>query len=126
MNAIINAKLILEDSLIYDGVLLHENGRIVQMGKASEVAVPSHAEVVDAHGLYAAPGLIDIHNHGGPDFLFHEDPLACCKFFLTHGQTTLLPTFYCSLSAEEILDGLEKVQQATATQWGQVIAGLYM
>ena len=36
MHAIVNTKLILEDGIVFDGVLLHENGRIVAAGKRQE------------------------------------------------------------------------------------------
>ena len=74
MNAIINTKLILEDSIIFDGVITFEDGVILQLGKAGEVQIPEGATVIDAKGLYTAPGLIDIHNHGGCDYTFYEDP----------------------------------------------------
>ena len=62
MKAIINTKLILEDSIIFDGVITFADGVIVQLGKASEVEIPEGAEIIDAGGKYTAPGLIDIHN----------------------------------------------------------------
>ena len=126
MTAIINTKLILEDSIIYDGVITFENGVIVELGKASDVTIPEDAVIIDAQGNYTAPGLVDIHNHGGCDYLFHEDPLHCCEFFLKHGQTTLLPTFYCNLTCQQMLEGLEKVKQTMQTAAGRTIAGLYM
>lgn len=126
MTAIINTKLILEDSIIYDGAITFENGVILQVGKASEVTIAEDAEIIDAGGQYTAPGLVDIHNHGGCDYLFHEDPLHCCEFFLRHGQTTLLPTFYCNLTCQQMLEGLEKVKQTMQTPAGKAIAGLYM
>ena len=64
MQAIINTKLILEDSYVWDGAVTFENGRIVQCGKRAEVDIPADAELIDAQGLYTAPGLVDIHNHG--------------------------------------------------------------
>lgn len=126
MYAIVNTKLVLEDSIIFDGAITFEDGVIVQLGKKEDVTIPENAIVIDAEGKYTAPGLIDIHNHGGADFLFHEDPVHCCKFFLEHGQTTVLPTFYCNLSLEEMLTGLKKVREASQTQVGQTIGGIYM
>ncbi len=126
MYAIINTNLILEDSIIYDGVITFRDGVILQMGKASEVEIAPDAVIIDAKGCYTAPGLIDIHNHGGCNYLFHEDPVHCCEFFLKHGQTTVLPTFYCNLSCEEMQNGLEKLKKATQTPVGSVIGGLYM
>lgn len=126
MKAIVNTKLILEDGIIFDGVITYENGRIVSLGKAGEVEIPEGAEILDAQGLYTAPGLVDIHNHGGADFLFHEDPAHCCEFFLKHGQTTVLPTFYCNLTAEQMVEGLEKVEALVGTDAGKMIPGVYM
>ena len=64
MNAIVNTRLILEDGIIFNGALTHENGRIVALGEAKDVPIPEGCAVTDAHGLYTAPGLVDIHNHG--------------------------------------------------------------
>ena len=57
MQAIINTKLILEDSYVWDGAVTFENGRIVQCGKRAEVDIPADAELIDAQGLYTAAGL---------------------------------------------------------------------
>ncbi len=127
MQAIVNTKLILEDGIVFDGVLLHENGRIVKAGRAKDIPVPKEAAVLDAKGLYTAPGLIDIHNHGSEDFLFSEEPLACAEHFIRHGETTVLPTFYCNMSAEEMLKGAERIRAAKGeSDLGQIIGGLYM
>ena len=126
MYAIINTRLILEDSIIWDGALTFDNGKIVEAGRAGEVTIPHDAQILDAHGLYTAPGLIDLHNHGCPDFLFHENPAACAEFFLRHGQTTVLPTFYCNLTLQQMLDGLRRVQEASRSGAGKIIGGLYM
>ena len=82
MQAIINTKLILEDGIVFDGVLLHEGGRILQAGPAGKVEIPRGAEILDAGGLYTAPGLVDIHNHGSADDLFCDEPLKCSEHFL--------------------------------------------
>ena len=126
MKAIINTKLVMEDGIIWDGALTYENGKIVQVGWANEVDVPADAEVIDAQGLYTAPGLIDIHNHGGGDWLFAENPTYCAEYFLKHGETTILPTFYHNLSLEQMLEGAEKVREASKTGVGRAMDGLYM
>lgn len=126
MNAIINTKLICEDGIVFDGVLLHENGRIVAAGKRQDIAIPEDAEILDAQGLYTAPGLVDIHNHGSQTTLFVDDPMACAEHFLRHGETSVLPTFYCNLTLEQMLSGAEKIRQASTEGAGRIIAGLYM
>lgn len=126
MKAIINTKLIMEDGIIFDGALTYENGRIVDCGWAKDVEIPANAEIIDAKGLYTAPGFVDLHNHGSQYHLFYEDPAACCEHFLKHGQTTVLPTFYCDMTKEQYLDGAKLVQETAKSGAGRIMAGLYM
>ena len=44
MKAIVNTKLLLENGISWDGVLLYEGDRIVARGPAEEVEVPEGAE----------------------------------------------------------------------------------
>lgn len=125
MQAIINTKLILEDSYVWDGAVTFENGRIVQCGKRAEVDIPADAELIDAQGLYTAPGLVDIHNHGTVREHFYAAPRACADFFLSHGETTVLPTFYCNLTLQQMLQGLENVKTAIAQGAGNLGRPLY-
>ena len=46
--------------------------------------VPEDAEVIDAGGLYTAPGLVDIHNHGSVEYLFGDEPLKCAEHFVLY------------------------------------------
>ena len=126
MKAIINTKLVMEDGIIWDGALTYDNGKIVEVGWANEVNIPADAEVIDAKGLYTAPGLIDIHNHGGGDWLFAENPAYCSEYFLKHGETTILPTFYHNLDLNAMLEGAERIREVSKTGAGRVMDGLYM
>ncbi len=126
IKAIVNTNLILEKSIVFDGAIVWQDGKIIALGKENEITIPDGAEIIDAGGLYTAPGLIDIHNHGGPDELFWENPTHCCEFFIKHGMTTILPTFYCNLTEEQLLLGLERVKAASKVGAGRVIGGIYM
>lgn len=126
MKAIVNTKLVLADGIIWDGILLYEGNKIIEVSSASDITVPSDAEVLDAGGLYTAPGLIDIHNHGSEKELFCDEPLKCAEHFIRHGETTILPTFYCSLNREQILEGAKRVREAAKTGVGRILHGLYM
>lgn len=126
MKAIVNTKLITENGIIWDGALTYEDGRIVQAGWAQDVTIPAEAEIYDAGGLYTAPGLIDIHNHGGPDVRFYENPKCCAEYFLTHGVTTVLPTLYCDLTCDEMIEALHRIREASQSGAGRIIDGLYM
>lgn len=49
--------------VIENGRVMIEDGRIVAVGEADEIAVPAGAEVIDCEGRWATPGLIDCHTH---------------------------------------------------------------
>lgn len=48
---------------IKDGAVVIQRGRIVAVGRSSEVRVPRGARVIEAKGRYLIPGLIDGHVH---------------------------------------------------------------
>ena len=126
MKAIVNTKLLLENGIIWDGVLLYERDRIVARGPAEEIEVPEGAETIDAGGRYTAPGFIDIHVHGAAGRWFHEDPLPACEDLLAHGQTTVLPTMYPTIDLAGMLAGGETIRAAAGRGAGRIIGGLYM
>ncbi len=126
MYAIVNTKLILEDGICWDGAITWENDRIVAVGKRSEVDIPADAAVFDAGGKYTAPGFIDIHNHGSKEHLFAEEPAEAAAHFLEHGETTVLPTFYCNLNYAQLMEGARLVREASKTGAGRIMDGLYM
>ena len=97
------------------------NGTIVTGGKASlgnvvlkdgvidyvgseNPEVPADAEVIDAKGLYVAPGFIDIHTHGagGADFMDGtvEAYLTAARMHAIHGTTLLYPTTLTSTNED--------------------------
>ena len=126
MKAIVNTKLVMADGIIWDGALTYEGDTILQVGRAHEVQIPKNAEVLDAQGLYTAPGLIDMHNHGCTEWWFHENPTAVSTFFLGHGVTTVLPTFYHNMTKEEMIEGAERIRKASKSGAGRIMDGLYM
>ena len=54
-----------EGGVIEDGTVVVEGNRIVAVGPAASVDVPSGAHVVDASGRTLMPGIIDAHAHVG-------------------------------------------------------------
>jgi len=126
MKAIINTRLILEDGIVFDGALTYENGKIVALGEKDQVTIPADAEVIDAGGLYTAPGFIDIHVHGCSEYHFYDDPVACCEFFLSHGETTVLPTLYCDRTREQMLGDVRLIKESAGKGACRIIDGMYM
>ncbi len=83
------AKVFEEDGTFQERTVYVENGKIVD-GKGS----PQN-EIIDASGLYAIPGLIDIHFHGcvGNDFSngTHEAIYKIAAYELSQGITSICP-----------------------------------
>ncbi len=126
MKAIVNTKLILEEGIIWNGAITWEGDRLVEVGPADTVTIPADAEVMDAGGLYTAPGLIDIHTHGSTEHLFCDEPTKAAEHFIRHGETTVLPAFYCNLTLEQMVEGAEKIRCAAKQGAGRILSGLYM
>lgn len=51
--------------IVADGTLLIDGDRITAVGPRSQIQVPADAFVVDCKGMVLAPGMIDVHAHGG-------------------------------------------------------------
>lgn len=127
MVCIQNAKVVLESGILFDGVILLDGDRIIDIGNRKNINIPEGAEMVDANGAYVGPGFVDIHVHGGETYMFHSHPEQAAKHFLSHGETTQLATLYYDLSKEEFLASIYRVKAAMRdTEAGQAIAGFYM
>lgn len=127
MKAIINTKIITENGIIRNGQVLFEESGILFTGPTGKSEIPENAEIIDAGGRYAAPGLIDIHCHGASDMRFPKDPLHCAKYHLKHGVTTILPTFAYTDTMEDMLSGAEKLRTQLTLPGGQTMKyGIYM
>jgi N-acetylglucosamine-6-phosphate deacetylase len=91
-----NCRLAFPDFLA-EGALLAERGRIQAIWLNEKPSnVSADAQRIDAQGLIVAPGLIDIHNHGGVthDFVTGnaDGNNAALKFHAEHGVTSMLAT----------------------------------
>lgn len=100
--AIINADIVTPDRIIRGGAILCENGKIAEVREGNVRA--DGCEIIDAHGMIASPGFVDIHTHGagGYDFMdgTTEAFLEAAKTHARHGTTSLMPTTVCSTMEE--------------------------
>lgn len=127
MVCIENAKVVLEQGILFDGVVLLDGDRIAAVGDRGSVQIPADAERIDAQGAYVGPGFVDIHVHGGNGYMFDTQPLEAAEHFLAHGETSILATLYYNLSKEGFLESIGKVQAAMqAGGAGRAIVGMYM
>lgn len=116
-------KLLLKSAHIIDpaqdidciGDILVEDGKIAKLGQNLEA---DKAEVLDATGLYAAPGLFDMHVHlRDPGFTAKEDILTGCEAAAAGGFTAVMcmPNTNPVTDSEEVLSYiLEKAKRAKA------------
>ena len=73
-----------EAPAIHNAAILIEGDRIVAVGPASEIEIPSTAHVVDTRGMTMLPGLIDLHVH--TMFLGHGEYSEWFPFFTPKKQ----------------------------------------
>lgn len=127
MRYIQNANLVLENGILWDGVLLMDGDRIAAFGRPGEVEIPENAEMIDAEGLYVGPGFVDIHVHGGGDYNTCWDPVEAADYFLDHGTTTLMATpSYCE-NFDEFLGMIRSVNKVLGNSGAaRAIGGFYM
>ena len=81
---------------ITDAALFLEDGIITAAGSRSDLAIPPHSRVFDFGEAILAPGMIDIHIHGGAGHDVMEgtdtDLAAIERLMATHGVTSYCPT----------------------------------
>ena len=133
MKAFLNAGVITDSGVIPDGMVVVRDDRIDYTGPRREV--PAGAEIIDAGGLYLAPGFVDIHIHGGAgsDFMDATDAdiETVFRYHAAHGTTSLCPTTATAPLAEILaaLEALERYRhgpQAFGRALGAHIEGPYL
>lgn len=99
MLSIVHATLLTPERQIEDGALLVEGERIAALGPAGEQRPPPGAQVLDASGLYLAPGLIELQLNGAFGFDFTAEPKTIWQAAARlpcYGVTSFLPTIITS------------------------------
>lgn len=127
IKAVLNANVVLENGILWDGAILIEDGRIVDVKSERELNVPQNAEIIDAKGAYVGPGFVDIHVHGAVGKTTYsnvDDVVEVADFFLKHGTTSMLSTPPYELNFEEFVDAI-RVGRA-AMKKAKTIKGLYL
>ena len=106
-----NCRLISPDVEIAEASILIDGEKIVQVSPG-EISAPAGAKVIDAAGLTAVPGFIDVHCHGRNSFDFCDGSADGAKAIaegkLAEGVTTLLPTTL-TVSEADLADSLSAV-----------------
>lgn len=108
MKAIINGKIITRSGVLENKVLVF-NETIQQI----QEEVPTDCHVIDAKGMYIAPGLIDVHVHGscGADTMDQtKEAIEVISAGISkNGVTSFLPTTM-TMSQEDIYGALDVIR----------------
>ncbi len=123
IKVISNAKIILENGVLEDGILLITGEVISAIGKMGEIDIPANAEIIDANGNYVGPGFVDIHVHGGLNYATYIDCEKASDFFLSHGETSILATPYYSMDFNAFIDAINTVKESMKSN--KTIKGVY-
>lgn len=108
MKCIINGKIILENEILENKVLVFEEKIVDILDEA-----PNNCEIIDAQGKYVSPGFVDIHIHGnmGRDTMdaTEEAITTIAKSIVRHGVTSFLPTTM-TMDKESVYNALDAVK----------------
>lgn len=125
-------------AFITDGIIVTPKGEVnttlvINNGKIEENDyrgdIPEGAEVISAEGMYVAPGIIDVHMHGGGGFDFmdgtEEAFSKIADIHSSHGITSIMPsTVACGM---ESFDKLCDIYRNTAGKINNVnFLGLHL
>lgn len=81
---------------VAEGYVILEGDKIIYAGKEARPC----DKLLDFGDRYVSPGFIDVHVHGGKGYSFvectAEEAVEACAFHMSHGTTTILPTFSAS------------------------------
>lgn len=127
MMHIINGRIITLDTVLDGHTLVIEAGKIAAIVPAE--SAPPASEILDAQGLWVAPGFIDVHVHGGDGHdTMDATPQAIhsmARFFARHGVTSYFPTTM-SAPAEAIARAIANVAACPQPEDGAQHLGVHV
>jgi len=128
--AIVGGTVVTTDSLIENGIVLCEDGRIISVGSTIDAQPAPNSTIIEANGKLVLPGLIDTHVHGshGDDVMSAgaEGIRRISMHLLAHGTTAYLPTTL-SGQHDDLLRSLEDcVKAQTNPDLAAEIIGLHV
>ena len=125
----------MNDVIIHDGKVWldgrFQTGRDLVLSDGV-IASPEHvaregfdAEKIDAAGLYAIPGMIDLHLHGSGGFAPETDVIGLARWLPQAGVTWFLPTLGTN-ALDRMLKRIEVIASHTgAVEGGATIGGIH-
>lgn len=122
MKAIVNARIVTEDSVIQNGSVIYDD----TIREVGENLCVGDCEITDAHGEYLMPGFIDIHIHGymGDDTSDgnRDGIIRIAEALPKNGVTAFCPTTM-TVSEDEIQKALDIIKDLKEKNKGAKILG---
>jgi len=128
VTALINAKLIIEDQIVEDKIILF-NEKIIDITDDIMMSDSDNIEIIDAKGGYVSAGFIDLHIHGsgGADVMdATPDALEILSTTLPQTGTTSFLATTMTMPSKDIDNALYNIQQHASTATGANILGVHL
>ncbi len=113
LQAIVNARIVLEDRILESGAILHDK-KIREIRAFQKGSFPEGTFLYDAQGAFVLPGMIDIHTHGARGWdVMDADPRGIreiSSFLASRGVTSFCPTTM-TMPLETIHGSIETVRR---------------
>ncbi|MFN5950073.1 MAG: amidohydrolase family protein, partial [Pirellulaceae bacterium] len=129
------ARVVLPDRITDPCDVLVQQGRIAAIGPRGKGRLqgdPKELRRVDLQGDYLAPGMVDLHVHGGQGSDFMDGTLdafrIACTAHLQHGTTTIVPTS-TTASPDQIdrfLSAAGQYRDGWDRSWGAWMPGVHL
>lgn len=126
--ALINAKLIIEDKIIEDMILIFDE-KIIDIVDDIMLSDSDNIDIIDAKGAFVSAGFIDLHIHGsgGADVMdATPQALETLSTILPSTGTTSFLATTMTMSPEAIDNALQNVKDHTSSVTGAEILGIHL
>jgi N-acetylglucosamine-6-phosphate deacetylase len=122
-----NGAVVLADTVLFKSDVLVKEDKIAEVG--TDLRVPRGAEVIDASGHHIAPGLIDLHVHGGTGQMFEladeKGYAAIASLLAQHGITGFLATL-SAMPHDTTLSAIKTAMEFRRDNSGARMIGIHM
>lgn len=129
MLALVGGKIVTPFRVVNNGAIVIEDGMISQIGKASEIRIQEHYEVIDVSQKILTPGFVDLLVHGGGGAGFadenHNSIKTASEYFLRNGSTTILASLFAK-PEQQLLDDLHRMAKYIKANPSTNIYGIHM
>lgn len=127
-----NAQIVLRDRILYGHSVYISGNKIEKILPSADAGLIEADEVVDAAGMYLAPGYIDLHIHGVRKLLADRgvgEIEEICGIIPQYGVTGFLPTLTPTISEDEdieLLNSLSGINSKGANILGFFLEGHFL